>query len=166
MQSKTTIPKTKLKGGDRRSPTIDRRGSTTKTKAVSRRVNTKKRKQRTWIWWILILAPIAVSAWLFAEPIINETKMVAMKASTAVEELRIPSSVMRERSPSSERARSRVPEMEKPESETQPKSASKNGDGDFKEDVDWALGHMYKIFPLIISLIAILKKSKIMGRNG
>lgn len=166
MPATTTKPKLKPKGGDRRNPPIDRRGSTTNTKAVNRRVDGKKRKQRTWIWWILILAPIAVSAWLFAEPIINETKMVAMKATTAVEEMRIPSSVMRSRSPSSGRARSTVPEMENSESETQPKSEPKNGDGDFKEDVDWALGHMYKIFPLVISLIAILKKSKIMGRNG
>jgi hypothetical protein len=159
MPSKTT---TKPKGGDRRNPPIDRRGSTTTTKAVNRRVNVKKRKSRSWIWWILVLAPIAVSAWLFAEPIINETKMIAMKTSTAVEELRIPSRVMMERSPSSGRVRSTVPEMEKPENVAEPK----NGDDDFKDDVDWALGHMYKVFPLVLSLIAIFKKSKIMGRSN
>jgi hypothetical protein len=164
MPSKTT-PKTRAKGGDRRSPPSDRRGSTTKTKAVNRRVNVKKRKSRSWIWWILVLAPIAVSAWLFAEPIINETKMIAMKSTTAIEKPRVPSSSeMRRRSPSSERARSTVPEMEKPKPEP------KNGDGVLsdgtKDDIDWILGHLYKILPLIIPLIAIKMKGAIMGRSG
>ncbi len=117
----------------------------TRTPVYNRRTNVKKRKHRSWIWWIIVLLPIAISAWLFAEPLLYEAK-VALK-TTVVEERRIPSTIERGRPP--------IVSSERPE--------PKNGDG-FKEDVDWALGHMYKLLPIVISLIAILKRGAIMGR--
>ncbi len=123
----------------------------TRTPVYNRRTNVKKRKHRSWIWWIVVLLPIVISAWLFAEPLLYEAK-VALKTTTTIEERRIPSRVERSRSP--------VASSERPENITE----SKNGDG-FKEDVDWALGHMYKLLPIVISLIAILKRGAIMGRT-
>ncbi len=133
MPSKITTPKPRPK-------------TKTRTPVYSRRTNVKKRKHRSWIWWTIVLVPIAMSAWLFAEPLLYEAK-VALKTTTAVEERRIPSTIERGRPP--------IVSSERPE--------PKNGDG-FKEDVDWALGHMYKVFPLVLSLIALLKRGAIMGR--
>jgi hypothetical protein len=142
MPSKTTIRKPKPK-------------TKTRTPVYNRRTNTKKRKHRSWVWWILVLVPIAISMWLFAEPLLYEAKIASKSTTTAVEERRIPSRLERSRPP--------VTASERPESRTEPKNGDDNGDG-FKEDVDWALGHMYKLLPIMISLIAILKRGSIMGR--
>ena len=144
MPSKTTIRKPKPK-------------TRTRTPVYNRRTNTKKRTHRSWIWWTIVLVPIAISAWLFAEPLLYEAK-VALKATTTIEERTIPGRIERSRLPvaSSERAHSQPSE---------PRNGDDNGDG-FKEDVDWALGHMYKLLPIMISLIAIFKRSTIMGRAG
>jgi hypothetical protein len=142
MPSKTTTPKPRPK-------------TKTRTPIYNRRTNTKKRKHRSWVWWILVLMPIAISVWLIAEPLLYEAKVDTKATTTAVEERRVPGRLERSRPP--------VISSERPQPRPDDKTEPKNGDG-FKEDVDWALGHMYKLLPIMISLIAILKRGAIMGR--
>lgn len=133
-------------------PTITK--TKTKTAAINRRTNTKKRKHRSWIWWVLFLVPIAISIWLFAEPVLYETKK-ALRITTIVEESKHEPSAVR----TPERIRHQPREMSE-----EGGSNGVLGEGT-KEDIDWALGHMYKLLPIVISLIAILKKGAIMGRS-
>lgn len=97
----------------------------TKTRAVNRRTNTKKRTQRSWAWWMLFVIPIIVSVGLFAEPLLNEAKIV-LESAPMIEGVL---------------------------------------DNGVKEDVDWIMSHLYKVFPLVLSLIAIFKKNTILGRS-
>lgn len=131
--------------------------------AVERRTNHKKRKHRTWIWWILVIAPILLSIWLFILPEL-EDNTIALK-STRIEK---PESVVKDRV-SELRRRSPASGSAMP---SQPPAAAgeESADGgiseDTKDDVDWVMGHLYKFLPLVFSLIAIFKKGAIMGRSS
>jgi hypothetical protein len=136
--------------------------STTKTKttSVNRRRNTTKRKHRAWIWWIVFLIPIGISIFLFAEPLLDEAKTV-LKKNTVIERMESPATerIMERRSSSS---RSRPPAAADEKSDAD----SDTGLGDStKDDIDWILGHLYKVFPLVLSLIALLKRGRIIGRK-
>lgn len=117
----------------------------TKTPLYNRRTATKQRKHRSWIWWTLVLVPIAISVWLFAEPLMD--KADAVLKTTSVERAA--------RSTANREAYS------KPQSEIKGESVL---DESVKDDVDWALSHVYKLLPILISLIVVLKKGAIMGR--
>jgi hypothetical protein len=126
------------------------------TTTANRRKNNAKRKRKAWMWWITFLVPIIITVWLFAGPVFDEAKTV-FSPSTSVEEIRTPSKNMN--APS--KMRSRPPQ----EQSTQPKSKPIVTES-VRDDVDWALGHMYKLFPLILSLIALFKRDKLLGRQS
>lgn len=129
-----------------------------KIKPVNRRKNMKKRTHRSWIWWSLVIVPIAMSLWLFAEPSFEETKM-ALKTTSSVERVESPTEMRSRRAPTSASSRPR------PQPSEQPEDSGVINEG-VKDDVDWAMGHMYKLLPIVVSLIAILKKGAIMGRSS
>jgi len=136
-------------------PTKTKPKTKTTITAVNRRKSQTKRKHRSWIWWTIFLVPIALSVWLFAEPVLNEAKM-ALKTTSSIERVE-----------SSTEMRSRRPTASAP-SRSQPTEQPDEGviNEDVKDDVDWALGHMYKLFPLVLSLIALLKRDKLLGRRS
>ena len=144
--------------------------TTTKKPVAERRTNHKKRKHRTWIWWILVISPILVSMWLFILPQLG-VDAVSLKTVSVEEAIKVPSSkkkaIRRPPAAGADREAYARPNT------TQPPAAAGEEDSDeeggivsetVKDDVDWALGHLYKLMPLVISLLAILKKGAIMGR--
>jgi len=141
--------------------------TTTKKPVAERRTNNKKRKHRTWIWWILVISPILVSMWLFILPELG-VDAISLKTVSVEEATKVPSSEKKaiRRSPAAgaDREAYARPNTTQP---TKPENGDNDSDGiseDTKDDIDWALGHLYKLLPLIISLVAIFKKGSIMGR--
>jgi hypothetical protein len=129
------------------------------TTTVNRRKNSSKRKHRSWLWWILFLLPIVITAWLYM-PSLDGAQKQSLKTTNAVE--RVESMEM------PTMARSRPSSASRPDAAEEAVEEPTEGiiADDVQEDVDWAMGHMYKLLPIVISLIALLKKGVIMGRSS
>ena len=140
-------------------PTTVKKKPSTKTRvqSIERRKTPKKRKHRTWGWWILFILPIVLSIWLFAAPFYQEAqKVIPKEIILRRAERNVPNTVNERREVVRSR-RSTASVEEIPEDV----GLSENT----KEDIDWVMNHMYKLLPLIISLIALRKKGVIMGRS-
>lgn len=111
---------------------------TTRTRKVT---NTIKKNHRSWLWWVVVIAPVLFTAWLILSPMYTpELEILELKA---VE--RAPMRSMKTISPP-------------------PSDDGGIVDDETKEDLDWMLGHLYKLSPLVLSALAIWKKKPLTGK--
>lgn len=113
--------------------------------------NTVKKHGRSWVWYLLVISPILLTAWLIINPIYFEKLKEIPQSIGIIEE-----------SPEPGTPQKILPRK----SISRPQAESEKGiiDNETKEDVDWVLSHIYKIVPLVISVIAVWKRKKIKGK--
>ena len=101
--------------------------------------NTIKKNHRAWLWWVVVIAPVLLTVWLILSPMYLSVETFELKAV--------------------ERTPMRSMELISP-----PPENEGIVDDETKEDLDWMLGHLYKLSPLVLSALAIWKKKPLTGK--